>query len=95
MIYGVDLIQMKGYVASNLGRSSIDGQWRTAPARPSGGAIGDPAAPLQGQAAHRSTVARVLWCTKHDGEIGKMERGSRGFSPRAANGSACGDCGSW
>jgi hypothetical protein len=92
MICGVDLIQMKGCTTSNLGRSSIDGRWRMALVHPSGGATGDLAVPLQGRAAHRSTASRALRCTKHGGEKGKTERGSRGCSPRAANGSAGGGC---
>jgi hypothetical protein len=53
-----------------------------------GGAIAE-------RAAHRSTAARALRCTKHDGENDKTERGSRGCSPRAANDSADGGCSSW
>jgi hypothetical protein len=84
---------MKGYAASNLGCSSIDGRWRMAPVHPSGGAIVDPTTPLQGRAARRSTTARALRCTKHDRERGKIETGSRWCSPRVANGSAGSGCG--
>jgi hypothetical protein len=44
--------------------------------------------------ARVGTAARVLRCTKHDGERGKTESGSRGCSPRTANSSAGGGCGS-
>jgi hypothetical protein len=56
--------------------------------------IGDLAAPLQGQAAHRSMTARAFWCTKHDRERGKMKWESRDCSPRVANGLAGGGSGS-
>jgi hypothetical protein len=36
----------------------------------------------------------VLRCTKRDGENEKTERGSKGCSPREANGSVGGGCGS-
>jgi hypothetical protein len=63
-------------------------------AHPSGRAIGETAAPSQGRVAHQNMAARALWCTKLDGERGKIERGSRGCSPRAVNGLAGGGCGS-
>jgi hypothetical protein len=83
-------MQTKGYTTSNIGHSSLDRRWRTALAHPSGVTTGDLVAPLHGRVAHQSMAARALRCTKHDGERGKTERGSRGCSPRAANGSAGG-----
>jgi hypothetical protein len=92
VICGVDLIQTNGYTTSNPGRWSIDGQWRSALAHPTMARQGKPNSVTAGRAAHRSTVARALWCTKRNGEIGKRKRGSWGCSPRVANGSAHGSC---
>jgi hypothetical protein len=55
---------------------------------------GKPDDTIAERAARRSTVARALWCTKCDGENGKIERGSRGCSPRAVKDSVDGGCGS-
>jgi hypothetical protein len=79
---------------SNPGRLSINGRWRSAPARPTAARYGKPNDAIAERAAHRSTTARVLRCTKCDGENDKMERGSRGCSPRIENDSADGGCGS-
>jgi hypothetical protein len=56
---------------------------------------GKPDGTIAEQAACQSTAARALRCTKRDRENSKMERGSRGWSPRAANDSAGGGCSSW
>jgi hypothetical protein len=56
--------------------------------RPTVARQGRPGGAIAKRAACWSTVARALWCTKHDGENGKIERGSQGCSPRAANDSA-------
>jgi hypothetical protein len=62
--------------------------------RPTAVRRGKPDSAIAERVARRSTVARALWCTKHDGENGKTERGSQGCPPRATNGSAGGGCGS-
>jgi hypothetical protein len=46
------------------------------------------------QVARWSTAARALRCTKRDVENDKIERGSQGCSPRAANDSADDGCSS-
>jgi hypothetical protein len=71
----------------------VDGSQQLRPATVAAqqGKLGDAIAE---RAAHRSTAARALRCTKHNGENGKTERGSQGCSPRAANISVDGGCGS-
>jgi hypothetical protein len=93
-ISGSDQIGEGVSFLSNLNRWLRDERTRTAPADGGGVAIEESSGAQVGTAAHRSTAARALRCTKHDGERGKTERGSRGCSPRTANGSMGGGSGS-
>jgi hypothetical protein len=63
---------------SNLHRWLRDEQTRTAPVGNDAGAIEESSGLRVGMTAHRSTVTRALRCIKHDGDRGKMERGSGG-----------------
>jgi hypothetical protein len=62
--------------------------------RPTAAQQGKPGGAIAERAAHQSTIPRTLQCTKRYGENGKMERRSRGCSPRAANDSVDDGCGS-
>jgi hypothetical protein len=77
MICGVDLIQTKGYVASNLGRWSIYGRWRMAPACPTAAWEGTRWRHCQG-----GWLARARWpgCSGAPNTTGKKaeQRGDHG-----------------
>jgi hypothetical protein len=93
-IFGHDLKREGVSSGSNLGCRSMNGRWRSALARPTVARQGKPSGAIAERAARRSTAPKLLWCTKCDRENGKIERGSRGCPPRAANDSVDGGCGS-
>jgi hypothetical protein len=55
---------------------------------------GKPGGAIAEWKARRSMAARLLRCTKRNGENGKTERGSWGCSPREPNDSMDEGCGS-
>jgi hypothetical protein len=93
-IFGHDLKREGVSSGSNLGRRSTNRWWRSALARPMVAWQGKPSGTIAEWVTRQSTAARALRCTKRDGENGKMERGSRGCSPRAASVSTDSGCSS-